>query len=967
MGHWKNDIVPCIDLRNVFKDDGVITCLNKLGYKQISILQYNVFKYVSEGFSVIVVAPTGAGKTEAALFPILYKVYKRRQRPISVIYVTPLRALNRDIAERIEKIASCFGLSVNIRHGDTPRSLRRKIKENPPHILVTTPETLQYIIVDKTLREKLANLKYVVIDELREMITSKRGIELFSALDLIEKTIGKRIIKIGLTATLSRKDEAVSFFDGPSLTKIVESSTVRGMNIEIRTPKSEQHYTEMVREIDIEPDFFERVKYIVEKIRENGHTLVFANTRDLVERIAWALSVLFGDKVKIGVHHGSLSRSHRLSVEKAFKRGEINALVATSSLELGLDIGVVKYVIQYMSPRQVSRLVQRIGRSLHRYSLKPRGSIITIDNFYDMIESIVIARRSIENLIENEEIPQRPLDVLAHQICAKIFIEPGISLEKLYHEFYSNRVFRGIDYDDFEKVIEYLVYTRILKIQNNKVYPSYRAKIYYYKTTMIPDVRNIDVIDVSSGKKIGVLNEEFVTLNCEYNTIIVLGGGIWKVIDYNNTEGKLYVEPLESTREEIIIPKWEGESIPVDYMVTREAGALLRLLSMNVNANNSADFFRIPIFRHKINEYKKSIVIDKTIKEKIVNVIKNAMEELGIIPSDRNIVVEVCSNEKIIAFYTFLGSKANNLLKEILTALFRRYYLTDITAYSSPYYVIFQTVHRPSRNDVINIVNQLIDVFDKYGEDALTEIVMNSNAYLWRIFFVAQRFGAIDPSKVKVTKTLLKGYKDSIIGVEALKETMLRDYDISVVRKIVDGIKRGTVKIHVVETKKPSILLKEALSRIPGVYRIYKTIDLDAYKLRLLNKEVTVICLLCGNAFRLKLNSIVGEDNIACPKCSSRALAVVKGDGKEEIDVVRKVLSKKRLKGEEKNLYKELQKKAMLVMNYGADAIIALAGYGVGVVEASRILYKHKAFNEDLFKLIYEAEKKFLRIKKYLD
>lgn len=961
-----NDVVPCIDLKEVFEDDAIVSCLNRYGYRKISVMQYTTFKYVSKGFSVIIVAPTGTGKTEAALFPILYMAYKKKSQPIVAIYVTPLRALNRDIAERLEKLASCFRLSVGVRHGDTPRSLRQKIRSNPPHILVTTPETFQYIIIDEMLRKNFVNLRYIVVDELREMVSSKRGIELFSAIDILEKILKRRFVKIGLTATLSNRNYVVNLFDGPSLTKVVESRFARGMFVEVKAPKPSDT---VQGDNGIEPGFLERMKYIVGKIKENGHTLIFANTRDLAERIAWALTTLFKDEVKVGVHHGSLSRTHRLMIEKEFKKGVINALVATSSLELGLDIGVVKYVIQYMSPRQSTRLIQRVGRSLHRFLLKPRGSIVTIDNFFDMLESIVLARRSIDGIVEKEEIPEKPLDVLAHQIVARVLIEPGITVDKMYTEFFNNRVFKGLDYDEFSSVVNYLTYSKVLRIKSDKLYPGYRAKMYYYKTTMIPDVRNINVIDVSTGKKIGVLNEEFVALNCDPGTVIVLAGGVWKVIDYDNTEGKLYVEPLESSKE-IIIPKWEGESIPVDYSVAREAGALLRLISHYVESSRSKewsrgfDLFNIPIFKNKVSEYRRSLVIDYYILEKMLRIIKESREKLGVIPTDKDLVIEICRRDKLVVFYTFLGTKANNLLKEILSAIMRRRYLLDVIAYSTPYYIVFQLPFKPTKKDVSDIINDFLNIFNSI---VVREIVMNTNTYLWRIFFVAQRFGAIDPSKVKITRNILRGYKDSIIGVEALREALLKDYDVNTINILVKKIKDKVVRIHVVETDKGSSLLQEALSRIPGISGVHGGVDLNTYKLRLLNKEVSLLCMLCGALYRKKLSSIVDEKEVVCPRCGSKAIAVVKGDGAEEARIIKKVLAKKKLSHEERGVYKELQKKAMLVMNYGVKAVVVLAGHGVGATEASRILYRHVAFNEDLYKLIYEAEKKFLRIKKYLN
>lgn len=969
-----SEVEPRIPIVQVF-DKNIACCLNKIGYSKISLMQYRVFDLVNKEYSVIVIAPTGTGKTEAALFPVIKNIYSRKLKPISAIYITPLRALNRDIFERLLKIVSCFNLKAEIRHGDTPQSLRLKIKKDPPDILITTPESFQYIIIDAILRDKLRNLKYIIIDEFRELVVSKRGIELISAISNLENMFKHRIIKIALTATLQNIKEAVSLLDRSYLVKVVETGINRNMNIEIISPGKGSE-VEVCKEkncsdLGIEEGFLNRIEAIVEKIKKYKHVLVFVNTRDLVEKLSYTLSLLYKD-VLVDVHHGSLSRMQRLTSEKKFKQGLVNALIATSSLELGLDIGTVKYVIQYMSPRQATRLIQRIGRSLHRFNLNPRGAIITLDNFYDIIESIVIARRAVENLIEKEDIPSRPLDVLAHQISGFVLINPGVSIDTLYSFFTSNRVFRYIGYDEFMDVVRYLVHARILKVKDDKLYPTSRSKIYYYKITMIPDVRNVDVIDVtcSSGScKIGSLSEDFVTIYCEKDSIIVLGGKIWRVISYDNVSGKVYVEPvhLNDKTESIIIPRWEGENIPVDYTIAREAGALLRLMVECIKGSRleHCKVIDIPIFKQKSTLYRRSLFINTNVENKVIQVITDLLREMKIVPSDRDVVVEVYPKYHLIVFYLFLGSKGNNLLKEVLKSIFRQIYSSpNINAYSSPYYIIFEIPRKPKINDVYTALKLLHEII---GNDShLETIIKNSNYYLLRIFFVAQRFGAIDPKKVKITRNILRSFVDTVIGLEAYKETILRDFNINVVKKFINNVKSGKIRVHVVELNKPSLLLKEALQRIPHATYSLDTLDLSSFKVKLLNKNVTLLCLMCGDTMKGKVVDFIGKKQIACSVCGSRAIAVLKSDGSIESNVVKKVLAKKKLSNKEREIFRDLQRRAKLFMDYGIDALIALAGHGVGAMEASRILYQYKTENEDLFKLIYEAEKKFLIAKKFI-
>jgi len=880
------DIKPIIDVREVFRDKCIADCLASIGYKKISTLQYRVFKKVLMGYTVIVIAPTGIGKTEAAVFPILYSISRKKIKPVGAIYVTPLRALNRDMEYRLRKIAQCFNLTVALRHGDTPQSLRRRIRENPPHLLITTPETFQYILVDSRFRDYLVNIKYIVIDEYREMITSKRGIELLSAINILEKIIGRRIIKIGLTATLRRVYEALSLMDNLLYSDIVEASVGKGGGKYIAL------------EYEVDPGFYSRLSRVKELINRYKYVLVFVNTRDLAERIGWG--------------------------ERLFRDRRINALVATSSLELGIDIGHVECVVQYMSPRQAVRLIQRIGRSIHRIEGVPRGSVITLGNFFDVLESIVIGRRALSGQLEDEDIPQKPLDVLAHQIVLRVLVEPSIKYDDLFLEFHTSRVFNELSEEEFKQVVDYLVLSRIIRIRDNRLYPSYRAKIYFYRTTMIPDTRSIAVIDVSTGKKIGVLNEEFIILNLEENSVLVLGGGSWKVIGFDQDEGKLYVEPVEEITQ-IIIPRWEGESIPVEYKVAREMGAFVRLAikrDMNYAMN------RLGYHNLKISKESKKV---------IDNLLNSAVSSDIVLPSDRNMVIEINSENKYIILYGFFGSKVSNTLKEIILALIRKHIYAQVSAYATPYYIIvsFEN-YRPKIDDAYEIIYRLKalgndpKLFEKY----VSKIIRESKTFLWRIFFVGQRFGAIDiRKKAKLSKNILKALADTVIGVEAYRETLLRDYDLVNTFHLLRGLYRGALKVHVfIDREYVYPLFKEAINRIPSSMELH-VIDLETYKQRLLKKRVSLICMICSYKWSLRVEDVIKGSYIECPKCSSRYVAVVKGDGVKEQEVVKKVLRKKRLRHDEKQIYRDLQKRGLLVMDFGSKAALILASRGVGFTD----------------------------------
>ncbi len=958
------DIEPVIDLSKIIKDKNIVYCLESLGYKKISLIQYKAFKYIREGYSTIIISPTGTGKTEAALLPILWSIYEKKLEPVTAIYVTPLRALNRDIVERLEKIASCFNVVVHLRHGDTSYRQRLLIRYSPGHIVVTTPETFQYLLADAEFLKKLSNTRYIVIDEFREIVTSKRGIELLSSISILENMLGKRIIKIGLTATLSNIDRVVKLIDSWTNTKVLVSNAVRRLKIEVYSPKQvidKDKPIEGERElINVDKDFLSRLQNIKELIKKYGHVLVFANTRDVVERIAWGLKQLLGMNI-IGVHHGSLSKQYRLDVEKKFKNSIVKAIIATSSLELGIDIGTISYVIQYMSPRQVVRLIQRLGRSAHYMGGVARGCIIALNNFFDILESITIANRALRYNIEEESIPDKPLDVLAHQIVLKTLIKPGINIEELYNEFSSkNRVFKNLSYDDFLEVINYLITEKVLKVKENKVMPYYRAKKYFYRTTMIPETRSIPVIDVSTSKKIGSLSEEFVVLNLSEEDTIALGGGLWKVVSIE--DDRIYVEPSGSY-ENVIVPKWEGENIPVEYKVAREAGAFIRLYSLYRRGLLEPD--RTPLVRNS-----QDLFIDGNALNTIDDVIDDLLKNNIPIPNDKNIVVEVNDKDKYIVFYGFFGTKVSNTLKELLTTIIRRTLHIEPSIYATPYYIfisLYTTQFKVDRvRDIIIFLKELGRDYEKFKE-YIHYIILNSNSFLWRIYFVAQRFGAIDPSSPhsRVTKSLLSILRNTVIGKEAFKETLLNDYDIENTYKILSMLWNNKIRIYLITTSTPTRLFSEVVSRVPEFSKIY-LVDIASYRQRLLGKEVTAICMLCGFKWKNRVEELLEKDYVLCPRCGTRYVAIVKGDGEKEHRVVNKVLRKERLSSEERSLYKELQKKAVFVMDYGSIAALLLSARGVGFSEAVKIINKYNSSKKDLFELLYEAEKKFLKIRKYL-
>ncbi|MCX8198825.1 MAG: DEAD/DEAH box helicase [Sulfolobales archaeon] len=940
-----NDILPSIPIRDVIVDSSTAKCLEELGYEKLSAIQAKAFKYITLNYTTIIVAPTGSGKTEAALIPVMNILSMKKAKPISVIYVTPLRALNRDLELRIGRLSTCFELRVAVRHGDTPVSLRKKIKESPPHILLTTPESFQYIVADEIYRKYLSNLHYVVIDEFREMISSKRGMELLSAINIVERIIGRRLVKVCLTASLTNVLKAIELIDSPTYVQVIESSASKSAHISIETPGK----------IVAERNGQELEIWLGKLVEGQRHAIIFTNTRDTAENIAWHLSNLSKLYGRVSVHHGSLSKESRVSTEKAFREGKLKAVVATSSLELGIDVGHIDYVIQYMSPRQAVRLMQRIGRSVHRITGVSRGAIVTTRNFYDILESIVLAGRTLMGILEKEEIPDKPLDVLAHQVALRVMMSPGIRKADLYVEFHSSRVFHGLDLDSFNEVLGFLEELKVIRVINEEIYPGRRLKQYFYRVTMIPEVKVANVVELSTGKVIGSLNEEFIVTSLEENATFILAGSLWRFIGYDRERGKLYVEPVEESFK-ALIPRWEGESIPVEHSVARHAGAFVR---MAIKEGLAEALKRFGL---------SNVYISSESREYIEEVLKE-LKKNNITPTDNTIVVELMKDPGVIVLYGFFGSKVANLLKEIALSVVRRTITPNSHGYATPYYIIleFEDV-RPTMNQVNELIKELSSVAKSSDyEDLIKRVIENSSAYLWRTFFVAQRFGVIDPeSRVKVTKSMLQRLSKTIIGKEALKETLLRDYDVADTVKLLKDLGRLiNVKTILWTPEREYTLFREAISRLLSKPVKYYSIDLSAYKSRLLRRRVSLLCLHCGYIWRMKVEEVINSKNIICKKCNATLVAVIKGDGAREQGVFTKLRNRSRLCKKERRIMDGLMLRAMLTSRYGSIVSLIIAGRGVGNREAIKILNEAKS-EEDAIRMIYDVEKRFVKIMKYI-
>lgn len=379
--------------------------------------------------NILISSPTGSGKTLTAFLSIISELTTLAEKnqledKVYCIYISPLKALDNDIEKNldeplkgIEKIAGqSLGIRKAVRTGDTSQYQRQKMLKKPPHILITTPETLSILLVAPKFREKLSGVKYVIVDEIHSLAENKRGVHLSLSLERLQHLLGQ-YTRIGLSATVSPIEEVAKFLVGYEYgvgrsCKIVNINYLKELDMEVMCPVSD------IVLADEEDTRLGMYDLLDDLIWENKTTLIFTNTRSGTERFVYNLKKMYPmhyNDTNIMAHHSSLSKEVRLETENKLKEGKLKAVVSSTSLELGIDIGYIDLVVLINSPKSVARALQRIGRSGHRLHEKSRGRIIVTDRD-DLIECSVLLKNAKEGKIDKISIPTNCLDVLAQHI-----------------------------------------------------------------------------------------------------------------------------------------------------------------------------------------------------------------------------------------------------------------------------------------------------------------------------------------------------------------------------------------------------------------------------------------------------------------------------------------------------------------------------------------------------------------------
>src|SRR6266705_2768713 len=367
---------------------------------------------IASGAHTLIQAPTGSGKTLAAFLSAIDHLTASPGTGLRLLYVSPLKALNYDVERNLRgPLAGLRStLRVAVRTGDTPQKERAAMLRQPPDILITTPESL-FLLLTSRARETLRAVETVIVDEVHAVAGTKRGAHLALSLERLQRVVGEPVQRVGLSATQRPLEEIGRFVSGGREIELVDAGRAKELDLKVVVPLDDMREPE--EQQSIWPSIYPE---ILELVRAHRSTIVFVNNRRLAERLALRLNELAEEEVA-RAHHGSLAREQRVEVEELLKRGEIPCLVATSSLELGIDMGAVDLVVQVESPKSVARGLQRIGRAGHTLDAVSKGRIFPKFRA-DLLECAVVAQRMRAGGIEETQIPRSPLDVLAQQIVA---------------------------------------------------------------------------------------------------------------------------------------------------------------------------------------------------------------------------------------------------------------------------------------------------------------------------------------------------------------------------------------------------------------------------------------------------------------------------------------------------------------------------------------------------------------------
>ncbi len=832
-------------------------------------LQRRAWSEISSGQNVLVVSPTGTGKTLSAVIPPVNDILigRSKRSKTSIIHISPMKALGADLVKTLEVLSEGLGriegkkerkwgrgrkrkneiledarLHVGIRTGDVSQTERRHMLLDPPDILVTTPENLLLMLCSKA-RETLSDVRYVIIDEVHEMVPTKRGALLSLCVEylnsLIESGGNEPPVRIGLSATVRPDRTAAGFLGGKNMegrardVRIIRETSTKVTNISIRTLIGSMEGGE-----DVLYGIIDDIGELMET--EKGAMVIFHNTRRSAEKTAYRL--LENGHGSVMPHHGSLGLDIRRAAEEGLKKGDLKAIVSSTSLELGLDIGLVDLVCQISSPKEPGRLLQRLGRSGHTLKGSSRGIIYPV-NGPDLIESLAVVRAAQKGKLERLKVPDKPLDVLGQFIIGLSLKEGGADTEEIWKLARSAYPFKDLKKKELGSVLELL--SKRLRgpgsasprlwhgTEKGSYFPRRNTKqAFYLNCGTIPKETTYRVVDEKNHRHLGELSKDFGETLYERD-VILMGSRALRIIGFSGS--KIIVK--EEPDAQPTVPSWSGEVHPRSLDVSQE---ILRLVRDGRSfTSRSAGGITV-----RTDPWGRALF-----REMI-----NTMREEGIdLSKDRIPVEEVRAGrtKRIYIFHIPLGRNITEPLARYISYGIRKELgaKADFFAVDNGF-----SITSPRKLDEGILIRTMAS---EDFQDTIKELVLGSSLFRTRFahclaksLLVLTRFRGKETSNIyrrSRTDRLLKrvtdawyseGGWDSVTGPmsglvllaeESFKEVFNERVDLENCERILADISSGAVELNMIEDlRKPSTLGRDILGNLKGIHERYlKKEDLD--------------------------------------------------------------------------------------------------------------------------------------------
>ena len=824
-------------------------------FKEYSLPQlYGVMEIHSRN-NILISAPTGATKTLTGFLSILNELIDSSEKgiledKIYCVYISPLRALSEDIKvnlinplNEMEEIAGKkLKVRVAVRTGDTNVSEKAKMLRKPPHILITTPESLAIVLSSIKFVELLKDVQWCIVDEIHALAENKRGTHLSLSLERLQK-LSQAMTRVGLSATIAPLDEIAKFLAGyegknERPCKIVDVQFIKKLDLKVLSPVPDL--------IDTEHGNMHQAMYslIHDLIQAHKTTLVFTNTRSATERVVHNLKDKFPKfyNENIGAHHGSLSKTHRHGLENRLREGKIKVVVCSTSLELGIDIGYIDLVICLSSPKSVARALQRIGRSGHRLHDVTKGRIIVLDRD-DLVECAVLLKSALEKKIDKIHIPTNALDVLAQQIYG-IAIQEKININDLFELIKNSYCYHALEKKDFMEIIDYLT-GKYISLEDRHIY----AKIWHdeesgmigkrgklarvlYMTNIgtIPDETSVKV---KVGEQfVGTIEEAFLE-RLRPGDVFVLGGQIY---EFKFARG-MVAQVSASANRSPNVPSWFSEMLPLSFDLALEIGRFRKLLN---------EMFCAGKRKEEIIDFINNFVyVDANAANSIYNYF-NEQFHYAEIPSNTRIIVEHYTNEQGIKhtiFHTLYGRRINDCLSRAIAFAISRTQHRDVEIgiNDNGFYIAseksvnvmhaFKLIKSSEFRKVLDAAIDRTEVLKRRFRHCAMRALMILRTYKGH----TKRVGRQQVSSMILINAVKRISPDFSILKEARREVLEDLMDVDNAQKVIEGVEQGHIKIKEISTTVPSPFAFNLISQ--GISDILKIEDRVEF-LRRMHKNV---------------------------------------------------------------------------------------------------------------------------------